>query len=66
MLCKRNEWTQGVGKDDKTAFAKMVEHLFAVMKKVVNLLKNKDFLEILMKECEYIGKVIHKLSTFCG
>lgn len=43
MLCKRNEWTQGVGKDDKTAFAKMVEHLFAVMKKVVNLLKNKDF-----------------------
>lgn len=31
-----------------------------------NPLKNKDFLEILMKECEYIGKVIHKLSTFCG
>lgn len=31
-----------------------------------NPLKNKDFLENVMKECEYIGKVIHKLSTFCG
>lgn len=29
-------------------------------------LKNKDFLEKVEKECEYMGKVIHILSTFCG
>ena len=43
MLCKKNGWIQGVEKGDKTAFGKVVERLFAVMKKVVNLLKNKDF-----------------------
>ena len=29
-------------------------------------LKYKDFLEKVKKECEYMGKVIHILSTFCG